>query len=149
MARRLVNDPHLAADVSQEAMVKAWRALPRFRGDAAFGTWLHRITVNTAWTMRRKALRGRGLALEEIDEPAVPLGPDDPHMASELAELRGDLFRALASLPDGSRQVVVLKDIYGWSHDEIADSMGITVTAAKVRLHRARVRLARLLEAIA
>jgi RNA polymerase sigma-70 factor (ECF subfamily) len=146
LARRLVGDPHLAADIAQEAMVRAWRALPRFRGDALLSTWLHRITVNTAWTHKDRAKRQAGLLLDDYHEvPAVP-GPADPEIAGELLELRGRLRMALDALPEGQRQVVVMKDIYGWSHGEIAEAMGISVTAAKVRLHRARASLARDLE---
>ncbi|MCI0544525.1 MAG: sigma-70 family RNA polymerase sigma factor [Actinobacteria bacterium] len=146
LARRLVGDPHLAADVAQEAMVRAWRALPRFRGDSRLSTWLHRITVNTAWTHRDRAKRNAGLHLEDFYEMPAPPGPSDPEIAGELLELRGRLRRALDGLPEGQRQVVVMKDVYGWSHGAIADVMGISVTAAKVRLHRARARLARELE---
>jgi RNA polymerase sigma-70 factor (ECF subfamily) len=146
LARRLVGDPHLAADIAQEAMVRAWRALPRFRGDAQLSTWLHRITVNTAWTQKERVRRNRALHLEDFYEvPAVP-GPADPEVAGELSELRSRLRHALDLLPEGQRQVVVLKDVYGWSHGEIAETMGISVTAAKVRLHRARARLAKDLE---
>ena len=146
LARRLVGDPHLAADIAQEAMVRAWRALPRFRGDAQLSTWLHRITVNTAWTHKDRARRNAAAPLEDYhDIPALP-GPSDPETAGELAELRGRLRQALDELPDAQRQVVVMKDVYGWSHNEIADTMGISVTAAKVRLHRARAKLARDLE---
>jgi RNA polymerase sigma-70 factor (ECF subfamily) len=146
LARRLVGDPHLAADIAQEAMVRAWRALPRFRGEALLSTWLHRITVNTAWTQKDRARRGTALPLDDYHEvPALP-GPTDPEIAGELLELRGRLRLALGALPEGQRQVVVMKDIYGWSHGEIAEAMGISVTAAKVRLHRARASLARDLE---
>ena len=146
LARRLVGDPHMAADIAQETLVRAWRALPSFRGDSKLSTWLHRITVNTAWTHRDRARRNAALALEDVrEQPSIP-GPDDPEVAGELLELRGRLRTALDRLPEGQRQVVVMKDVYGWSHQEIADSMGISVTAAKVRLHRARARLARDLE---
>jgi RNA polymerase sigma-70 factor (ECF subfamily) len=146
LARRLVGDPHLAADVAQEALIRAWRALPNFRGDAALSTWLHRITVNTAWTQRRRAKRHSGPALDELVDVAAPMGADHPETAGEVLELRGRLRKALDSLPEAQRQVVVLKDVYDWSHAEIAESMGISVSAAKVRLHRARARLARQLE---
>jgi RNA polymerase sigma-70 factor (ECF subfamily) len=146
LARRLVGDPHLAADVAQETLVRAWRALPRFRGEARLSTWLHRITVNTAWSLRDRARRGAGLPIEDYYELPAPPGPDQPETAGELLELRGRLRAALDRLPEGQRQVVVMKDVYGWSHGEIAESMGISVTAAKVRLHRARARLARDLE---
>jgi RNA polymerase sigma-70 factor (ECF subfamily) len=146
LARRLVGDPHLAADVAQETLIRAWKALPNFRGDAALSTWLHRITVNTAWTQRRKARRHSGAPLDDYIEVAAPMGPDHPEMAGETLELRGRLRQALDSLPEGQRQVVVLKDVYDWSHAEIAEAIGISVSAAKVRLHRARARLARHLE---
>ncbi len=146
LARRLVGDPHLAADVAQEALIRAWKALPNFRGDAAFSTWLHRITVNTAWTQRRRARRHSGLPLDDFVDVAAPVGVDHPEMAGEILELRGRLRKALDSLPEPQRQVVVLKDVYDWSHAEIAEAMGISVSAAKVRLHRARARLARQLE---
>ncbi len=146
LARRLVGDPHLAADVAQETLVRAWRALPRFRGEAQLSTWLHRITVNTAWTQRDRARRHAAIPLDDYRETPAPPGPDDPATAGELLELRGRLGTALDRLPEGHRQVVVMKDVYGWSHNEIAEVMGISVTAAKVRLHRARARLARDLE---
>lgn len=146
LARRLVGDPHLASDVAQEALIRAWRALPKFRGDAKLSTWLYRITVNTSWTHKKRAGRHQASPIEEYSEVAAPLDSAHPEIAGEIQELRGQLRDALDRLPDAQREVVVLKDIYGWSHSEIADSIGITVTAAKVRLHRARARLARDLE---
>jgi RNA polymerase sigma-70 factor (ECF subfamily) len=149
LARRLVGDPHLAADVAQETLIRAWKALPNFRGDAAFSTWLHRITVNTAWTQKKRAHRHRALPLEEAVNIAAPDSAENPETAGEILELRGRLRTALDTLPEAQRQVVVLKDIYDWSHAEIAEAMGISVSATKVRLHRARARLARQLEASA
>lgn len=146
LARRLVGDPHLASDVTQETLIRAWRALPRFRGDAQLSTWLHRITVNTAWTQKKRAKRHAGPSVDEFTELPAQLGADQPEMAGEILELRGRLRMALDRLPDGQRQVVIMKDVYGWSHAEIAESMDISVTAAKVRLHRARARLAKDLE---
>ncbi len=146
LARRLVGDPHLAGDVAQETLIRAWKSLPNFRGDAQLSTWLHRITVNTAWTHKRRAKRHLGTPLEEIGELPAPVDVSDPEFAGEIAELRDRLRWALDSLPESQRQIVVMKDVYGWSHAEIAESAGITVTAAKVRLHRARARLARMLE---
>lgn len=146
LARRLVGDPHLASDVTQEALIRAWRALPRFRGDAQLSTWLHRITVNTAWTQKKRAKRYAGPPIEDYRDLPAPIGVDDPEFAGEILELRGRLRRAVDRLPQGQRQVVILKDVYGWPHADIAESMGISVTAAKVRLHRARARLAKDLE---
>ena len=147
LARRLVGDPHLASDIAQEALIRAWRALPGFRGDSQLSTWLHRITVNTAWTHRKRALRHRATSIEDLLDLAAPDGPESPETAGEILELRGRLRAALDRLPEAQRQVVVMKDVYGWSHAEIAEAMDISVTAAKVRLHRARARLARYLEA--
>jgi len=141
LARRLVG-PDLAADVAQEALLRAWRALPRFRGEAAFSTWLHRITVNTAWTLRRRDRRHLAEPLEGDFEDAGPL----PEQAGELAEARAVLRRAIAALNPGQRAVVVLRDLYGWSGAETARELGITETTVKVRLHRARRRLRSLLE---
>lgn len=146
LARRLVGDSHLASDVAQETMIRAWKALPRFRGDAKLSTWLYRITVNTAWTHKKRAARHRSASIDDHHDIAAPVGSGDPEFAGETIELRGRLRHALDRLPDAHREVVVMKDIYGWSHAEIAESLEISVTAAKVRLHRARARLARDLE---
>lgn len=146
LARRLVGDPHLAADVAQEALIRAWRALPKFRGDSRLSTWLHRITVNTSWTHRNRARRHSASPIDDHSDLAAPEDGDHPSVAGEMAELRHRISDALDDLPEGQRLVVVMKDIQGWSHAEIAEAAGISVTAAKVRLHRARARLARELE---
>ena len=140
VALRMVADRHLAYDVAQDAFVRAWRAIGRFRGDAQFSTWIHRVTVNTALTHRDRRSRTRADSLEEdFREPeAEGLSPE---RAAESAEIRPHLEAALVALPDTLRAVVVLKDVYDWTHADIAGELGITVTAAKVRLHRARSRL--------
>lgn len=141
LAVRLVG-PDLAPDVTQEALIRAWRAMPRFRGDAALSTWLHRITVNTAWTMRKRAARHEAAPL---DDTFVDPGFGPEH-AGVLVGVRAELRAALAQLTSGQRSVLVLRDVYGWSHAEVARELGITQTTAKVRLHRARKRLRELLE---
>ncbi len=141
LAVRLVG-PNLAADVAQEALIRAWRAIPKFRGDASFTTWLHRITVNTAWTHRKRAARH---IAAELEDTLVDTGKTPEH-AGEIADLRGRLVWAISRLSPGQRAVVVLRDVSGWSHAEIARELGITQTTAKVRLHRARTRLRTLLE---
>jgi RNA polymerase sigma-70 factor (ECF subfamily) len=140
LAVRLVGDRELAADVSQEAFVRAWRALPNFRGDAKFSTWLHRITVNVAWTQRRKQRKHRA---DPIDESFVePVAETiSPERAAESVAIQGRLHDALTDLPQSVRTVVVLKDVYGWTHGEIAQHLDISVAAAKVRLHRGRKQL--------
>lgn len=140
LANRLVGDRELAADISQEALIRAWRALPGFRGDAKFSTWLHRIVVNAAWTQRRRQNRHAASPISEVHhEPvAVEASPSDLATASAL---RPRLLEALRQLSPSVRAVVVLKDLYDWQHPEIAAHLGITQTAAKVRLHRGRKRL--------
>lgn len=148
VALRVVSDPTLADDVVQETFIRAWRGLPRFRGDSSIGTWLHRIAMNTALTARKRAARVSGAPLESIGQvAAIPTPERDPERCGEVLDLRLELRTALDGLPVGQRAVVVLKDIEGWSHAEIAKHLGITESAAKVRLHRAHRRLARSLEA--
>ena len=144
LALRLVADRELAADISQEAFVRAWRALPKFRGDAKFSTWMHRITVNVAWTQKRKQKRHLADPIDEsFSEPVSEA--ISPERAAESAAIQGRLRSALEQLPAPTRTVVVLKDVYGWTHGEIAEHLDITVTAAKVRLHRGRKQLRDLL----
>ena len=140
LSLRLVNKHDLAADVSQEAFIRAWRALPKFRGDAAFSTWLYRIVVNTAWTLRKRSRRHQAVPIDEGALNVMDTGVS-PEQSGEGALLRSSLQRELAQLGAGQRAVVVMKDVYGYSHDEVAEALGISVTAAKVRLHRARKKL--------
>jgi RNA polymerase sigma-70 factor (ECF subfamily) len=137
LAVRLIRDRDMASDVSQDAFVRAWRAMPNFRGDAKFSTWLHRITVNTAWTHRTKKNRVRLDPLDSLnsDPESTSL---DPVRAGEAASAKPEIERALLELTEPIRAVVVLKDVYDWSHTEIAEHLDISVTAAKVRLHRGR-----------
>ncbi len=145
LALRLVGDRELAADVAQEALVRAWRALPKFRGDAKFSTWLHRITVNAAWSAQRRWRRHRIEPLDSVSEflPAEGAGPEQAGIDLDLGTR---LAAALRELSAPLRSVVVLKDVYEWSHPEIAEHLGISVTAAKVRLHRGRKKLREMLE---
>lgn len=146
LALRLVRDRTNAADVTQEAFVRAFRGIGTFRGQAAFSTWLHRITVNAAWTHLARS-RGRHTApIDDAPDPPDPALTSDPARLAEAALLRGRLIAAVAVLPANQRIVVVLKDVYGWTHAEIARELGISVTAAKVRLHRAHQRLRTILK---
>ena len=145
LATRLMRDTDLAADVAQDAFIRAWRAMPKFRGDAKFSTWMHRITVNTAWTHREKMKRVRLDPLESLSsEPTAQTL--DPELAGEAANASARIEEALLSLNWSTRVVVVLKDVYGWSHSEISEHLDVSVTAAKVRLHRGRKELRTLLD---
>ncbi len=143
LALRLTGDPHEAADVTQEAYLRAYRSIGGFRSESRFSTWMYRITANCASThmgrLRRHRRRNRELALDEmvVDET----GSHDPQARTDAAELQQQLLEALDSLPAKLRAVVVLRDSYDMSHEDIAEQLGISVTAAKVRLHRARRRI--------
>jgi RNA polymerase sigma-70 factor (ECF subfamily) len=142
LALRLTGNEEDARDVVQEAYLRAWKAMKRFRGDAAFSTWLYRITANSSYTLMTKRRRDR---VEPLDESAVEIADTrpggDPQQAAELAGLQEELTEAVAALPPKLRAVVVLRDVYDLSHEDIADELGISVPAAKVRLHRARKQL--------
>ncbi|MGI9666733.1 MAG: RNA polymerase sigma factor, partial [Acidimicrobiia bacterium] len=142
LAVRLVRDRDMASDVTQDAFIRAWRAMPKFRGDAKFSTWMHRITVNTAWTHRARRNKVRLDPIESLanDPEAQTI---DPVRAGESAAVGPRIEEALNALSGSVRSVVVLKDVYDWSHAEIAEHLDISVTAAKVRLHRGRKDLRR------
>lgn len=122
-----------AEDLTQEAFVRAWQALPGFRFESAVSTWLHRLAVNTA-LMELRARRSRpGLDDDEdaLDAVAVP-------DSASRAMLGRDLERAVATLPPRARAVLVLHDVEGWKHEEIAAELGMAVGSSKAQLHRAR-----------
>jgi RNA polymerase sigma-70 factor (ECF subfamily) len=141
LAHRLVGNEEDARDVVQEAYLRAYRGLKRFRGDAQFTTWMYRITANCAVTYLGKRARHRHEELPE-DSQVVDLAPHaDPEGYAARAALRDRLSSALDDLPPKLRAVVVLRDIYDLPHEEIAAELGISESAAKVRLHRARRKL--------
>ena len=141
LAYRLTGDPDDAGDVAQEAYIRAYRHLKRFRGEARFTTWLYRITANCAATHMGRRKRHQHDELND-DSPIADVRPDnDPELRADAAALRADVQAALRRLPERLRAVVVLRDVYDLSHRAIADELGISETAAKVRLHRARHRL--------
>ena len=141
LALRLTGDEEDARDVVQEAYLRAFRGLKRFRGDAQFSTWMYRITANAAATHLGRRARHRHVVLED-DAPIADPRPDhDPSARSDAADLRDRLADALRDLPPRLRAVVVLRDIYDLPHEAIAAELGISESAAKVRLHRARRKL--------
>ena len=107
---------------------------------------MHRITVNTAWTQRSRAKRHQHDEIDGVTPLADPHPLVDPEFMGTNSELRGRLEAALARLPIDQRMIVLMKDVYGWSHTEIAESLDISVSASKVRLHRAHLRLRDMLE---
>jgi RNA polymerase sigma-70 factor (ECF subfamily) len=134
---RMTGQHHTAEDCVQEAFVQAWRALPRFETRSAFGTWLHRIAVNTVLQQARK--RGEQLGtMDSVEREVADVLPD--RTSSDPGRAR-DIEAAIATLPPGARHVLVLSGIYGYSHEESAAMLGIAVGTCKAQLHRARALL--------
>jgi RNA polymerase sigma-70 factor (ECF subfamily) len=141
LARRITGNEEDARDVVQEAYLRAWRSIGQFRGDAAFSTWLYRITANAAASHVRKRRRQRAEPLDDSPEPVERRPEAQPAGSAESGEVLARIAAALDELPAKLRAVVVLKDVYDLPHEAIAEELGITVAAAKVRLHRARRKL--------
>lgn len=132
---RLCGGDHaLAEDLLQESFVRAWQHLHSFRGESRFSTWLHRLSANVALSDRRIKVR-KARFETELDESAerTAMGMKDVSVAHE-----NDLERAIARLPERARTVLVLYDIEGYDHAEIAGMTGMAVGSSKAHLHRAR-----------
>jgi RNA polymerase sigma-70 factor (ECF subfamily) len=141
LAFRLVGNEEDARDVVQETDLRANKGIGKFRGDAQFTTWLYRITANCANTHLSKRRKHRHDELSE-EAPLADASPDrDPQGLAMAADLRGRLSEALDELPPRLKAVIVLRDVYDLPHEAIAAELGITTSAAKVRLHRARRKL--------
>ena len=141
LAVRLTGNEEDARDVVQDAYLRAYRSIGRFRGDARFSTWLYRIVANCASTFNTRKGRHRHEVLAD-DDAVIDARPErDPVQAAEAADLRDQLDAAIHDLPPRLRSVIVLRDVYDLPHEAIAEELGISVSAAKVRLHRARRRL--------
>ena len=148
LAYKLTGNREMANDVAQEAFIRAWKAIEKFRGDSTFSTWIYRITVNTAWTLRKKAKKHNTLNIDDTYEPIVIDEKKDPELVAINSDLSSVLVNALDKIPIEQRIIVELKNIEGRSHKEIADYLDISVTAAKVRLHRAHQKLRQILEEV-
>jgi RNA polymerase sigma-70 factor (ECF subfamily) len=135
LVRRMLGEE--VDDVTQEVLIRAWQKLGSFRGESAFGTWLHRLAVNVVLNHRQARSRWRKRFLEEpdagLEAPVRNAGP-----AAGL-----DFEAAMARLPDGARQVFVLHDVEGYRHEEIAGMLGISAGTSKSQLHYARMALRR------
>lgn len=132
LCRRMTRDEGEARELVQDAFVRAWERLPSFRGESGIGTWLHRLAVNVVLN-RFRTDRRRDFAPLTDDLPA-------PRLAGSAigADDRIDLEAAIARLPTGARTVLVLHDICGYSHEEIAELTGIATGTARAQLWRAR-----------
>lgn len=148
LAVRLTGNEADASDVVQDTYVRAFRGLRRFRGDASFSTWLYRIASNCASSFTARRSRQRCDTLADTDD-VIETHPDrDPTLRAEASTLRQTIERALEQLPQRLRAVVVLKHLEDLSHREIAERLGISEAATKVRLHRARNTLRRLVPSV-
>jgi RNA polymerase sigma factor (sigma-70 family) len=120
-----------AEELTQEAFLRAWQALPGFRGDSAFGTWLHRLAINVALMNLRSRAGGES---REVDDAVL-----EHHAGASCSNgLKLDLERAIATLPQRARAVLVLFDVEGLSHEEISAQLDMAVGSSKAQLHRAR-----------
>jgi len=136
---RMTGNVAEAEDCAQEAFIQAWNKLDKFRGDSAFATWLHRIAVNSVLGRMRKSKREQDriqLAGQEVESPVT---------VADSGELR-DLSEAVERLPEGARHVFVLYAVYGYSHEEASNMLGIAPGTSKAQLHRARRLLAQQIE---
>jgi RNA polymerase sigma-70 factor (ECF subfamily) len=134
LARRMTGPEH-ADELTQDVFVRAWEKLKTFRGEAAFGTWLHRLAVNLILSRRSRF----GVERSRISDADGIL--ERQPAAATRPELALDFEAAIARLPAGARQVFVLHDVEGYRHDEIGELLGIAVGTSKAQLHRARMLL--------
>ena len=132
---RPMTGPEHADDLTQDVFVRAWEKLASFRGEAAFGTWLHRLAINVILSARSRIGRDRNRYL--ADEGAVAASAT----RTPRPGLAMDLEAAIDGLPDGARRVFVLHDVEGYKHEEIGGLLGIATGTSKAQLHRARMLL--------
>jgi RNA polymerase sigma factor (sigma-70 family) len=133
--------PDEASDLMQDVFVRAWVGLSGFRGESAFSSWLHRLTVNTTLQAARSEKRRTARVLS-VEDPET-IGAESPRATPDI---NVDLERAIASLPEGARMAFVLHEIEGYQHDEIAAQLGVASGTVKAQLHRARKLLIEALE---
>ncbi len=136
---RMTGNVAEAEDCAQEAFIQAWSKLDKFRGDSAFGTWLHRIAVNAVLGRIRKSKREQDRIQVAFEQSMSPVS------VADNGELR-DLSEAVDRLPQGARHVFVLHAVYGYSHDETGAMLDIAAGTSKAQLHRARRLLAQQLK---
>jgi len=142
---RMVRDQHEIEDIAQEAFIKAYKALPQFRGDAAFYTWLYRIAINTA----KNYLSSRGRSMQTVSDQAMNDDdePDERLVAQEIGNPETELLskqvaiainQAVDALPEELRQAITLREIEGMSYEEIAETMACPIGTVRSRIFRAR-----------
>jgi RNA polymerase sigma-70 factor (ECF subfamily) len=137
LCTRMVGERERAEELTQDVFVRVWEKLGQFRGDSAFGTWLHRMAVNVVLNDRQAERRRRERHDDDIENmDALPHGDALPVPGMSI-----DLEAAIATLPPGAKKVFVLHDVEGYTHEEIAGMFGVTAGGCKAQLHRARMLL--------
>ncbi len=148
LAWRAVGNEQEAEDLAQEAFVRAWQALPNFRGQSQFRTWLYRIVTNLCYN-RLPRLRRDLAALGVAEAADLPDAPEaNPAVEAEASELRAWLHRAIDELPEGYRMLVMLRFQQGLPYEEIAGILSLPLGTVKTGLFRARARLRQALSAL-
>lgn len=140
LALRMTDNADDASDVAQEAFLKAWKGLPRFRMDAGFSTWLYRLTVNAATDLlRRRQKRQEELSLDDEEQPIAPVDPaPSPRQQVEQQERREILRRCISQLSEHHRRILLLREVNGLDYAEIGRVLDLTQGTVKSRLARAR-----------
>lgn len=134
VVRRIAGDDHTAQDYAQETWVRVIRALPTFRGESKFSTWLHRIAVNAALQSRRRESTRQDREVAIPDTVPVRYSPGDPLLAQRLE-------KAMDRLPEGMRRVLILHDVEGYTHQDIGKMLGVTAGTSKSQLFKARAKM--------
>ena len=147
----MVTDREEAADLAQEAFLKAWRSLSAFQGESSFATWMHRLATNVCLDYLRKQTRRQNIstAVSLDDEDSGWTEPadhsQDPQLQLEQEERKRALARALKELPEHHRQPIIMREVSGMSYQEIADALDTDLGTIKSRIARARERLRKIL----
>ena len=149
LTSRMCRNSADAEEAAQEAFLAAWQALPAFRGDASFATWLYRLVSNACVDILRREGRHQAMAGPSLDDEESSPEPTDkspsPHALAERAELRRQIEAGLAALPPEYRQVLILREIHQCTYDEIAQICSIDLGTVKSRINRGRKRLRKIL----
>lgn len=133
LSMRMCGSPQEAEELTQDVFVRAWEKLSLFRGESKFTTWLHRLAVNLILQQRKRraTITGREIGSDDLERYGQ-------HASACFPGTRVDIERAIAGLPEGAREVLVLRDIEGYKYRDVAEMKGVAVGTVKAQVHRAR-----------